>query len=394
MVPRIAPLLAALLIVGLPLITKAADGAWQIVKIENRDYLTIQNIADFYGLRGDIRVVDHRMLVGDAHASLEFNGNPREITVNGVKQWLSFPVVIRDNQALVSRFDLAKTIDPALRPTMISNLQPFHTVVIDAGHGGQDMGASSVSGYEKSYTLDVIADLKKALEARGLKVILTRANDSYLSLEQRAQIANDTADAVFLSVHFNSEPNGRAANGFEVYAMTPRGAASTGDFMVTADQFKPMPGNEYDDASFALANSVQNSLLGQMPEGDRGVRRARFAVLRLVHAPAILVEGGFLTNGPDGSKINDSAWRQKLAVALADGVASFQDLSEHHRPPKLLADYRSERLPLTGTIVDPSANAARAALSCLPLLPTANLSSSFALLPASEPGFLIQPTIP
>ena len=393
MVPRIASLLIALLIAGHPLVATADGGAWQVVKVENRDYLTVRNIAEFYGLRGDIRVVDHRMFVGDSRASLELNGNPREITVNGVKQWLSFPVIMRDNQALVSRFDLAKTIDPALRPTMISNLRPFHTVVIDAGHGGQDMGASSISGYEKAYTLDVIADLKKTLEAKGLKVILTRGNDTYFSLEQRAQIANDTADAIFLSVHFNSETNGNVANGFEVYAMTPRGAASTGDFMVTADQFKPMAGNEFDDASLALANSVQHSLLGQMPEGDRGVRRARFAVLRLTHTPAILVEGGFLTNGPDGRKINDPAWRQKLSAAIADGVASFQELSEHRHPPKLLADYRSERLPMTGTIIDPSANAVQTSLSYLPLSGVTG-PDNFALNPVVDSRLVLEPVNP
>ena len=188
--------------------------------------------------------------------------------------------MVQTGQTLVSRFDLAKTIEPCLRPAMVSNLGPFHTVVIDAGHGGGDRGASSTAGFEKTYTLAVIDDLKKALEAKGLKVILTRADDSYLPLEGRAQKANDTADAVFVSVHFNSESNGATASGFEVYAMTPRGAASTGDGVVTADQFKSMPGNDYDDASLALATCVQHSLLGHLPEFDRGVRRARFAVLR------------------------------------------------------------------------------------------------------------------
>ncbi len=375
MVKRLTIFLAFIAVMRLPVVAWAADGAWQIVKVENRDYVSAQNITDFYGLQGGLRLVDHSLSVGDARASLEFNGNPREVYVNGVKQWLSFPVVVQNGQTLVSRFDLAKTIDPSLRPTMISNLQPFHTVVIDAGHGGQDRGASSAVGYEKNYTLDVIAGLKKALEAKGLKVILTRSNDSYLPLEERAQVANDTGDAIFVSVHFNSETNGTSANGFEVYAMTPRGAASTGDFTVTADQFKVMPGNDFDDASLALATGVQHSLLGHLPEFDRGVRRARFAVLRLTRAPAILIEGGFLTNAPDGQRINDPAWRQKFSSAIAEGVVSFQGLSEHRHAPKLLAEYRSEQLPLIGTIVDPSANMVRAALSYMPLLPPGNTGS-------------------
>ena len=245
-------------------------------------------------------------------------------------------------------------------------------VVIDAGHGGNDRGASNVIGSEKDYTLAVIEDLKMALEAKGLKVILTRANDSYLPLESRAQKANDTSDAVFVSIHFNSESNGSAANGFEVYAMTPRGAASTGDNLATMEQFKLMPGNDYDDASLALATCVQHSLLGHLPDFDRGVRRARFAVLRLTHAPAILVEGGFLTNGMDSQKINDPAWRQKFSESIAQGLASFQSLADHKYAPKLLVDYRSEQLPLNGTIVDPATFALTAIAPALPFVPVSN----------------------
>ena len=345
---------------------------WQIVKVGGRDYLSAQNIAQFYRLQGGLRSVDNRLIAGNEHAGFEFSNNPREIYINGVKQWLAFPTVVQNGQTLVSRFDLAKTIEPCLRPAMVSNLEPFHTVVIDAGHGGNDRGASSTAGFEKTYTLAVIDDLKKALEAKGLKVILTRADDSYLPLEERAQRANDTADAVFVSVHFNSESNGTTANGFEVYAMTPRGAASTGDGMVTADQFRSMPGNDYDDASLALATCVQHSLLGYLPEFDRGVRRARFAVLRLTHAPAILVEGGFLTNSVDSQKINDPVWRQKLSGSIAQGVLSFQELADHKYAPKLLVDYRSEQLPLTGTIVDPAALALTAATPASPFFPVSN----------------------
>ena len=210
------------------------------------------------------------------------------------------------------------------------------------------------------------------MKLRDLKVILTRANDSYLPLEGRAQKANDTSDAVFVSIHFNSESNGSTANGFEVYAMTPRGAASTGDGLVTMEQFKPMPGNDYDDASLALGTCVQHSLLGHLPGFDRGVRRARFAVLRLTHAPAILVEGGFLTNGTDSQKINDPVWRQKFSESIAQGVSSFQSLADHKYSPKLLVDYRSEQLPLNGTIVDPAAFAFATVAPALPFVPVSN----------------------
>ncbi len=115
-----------------------------------------------------------------------------------------------------------------------------------------------------------------------------------------------------------------------------------------------MPGNDFDNASLALATCVHHSLLGHIPENDRGVKRARFVVLKNTHAPAVLVEGGFLTNPAEGARINDEAWRQSLAESIAQGVQSYAALASKKQPPKLLADYRSEQLPLNGTIVNPN----------------------------------------
>ncbi len=365
-----ACLIASCTVPSLPL--QGKEPSWQLVKIDGRDYLSLENIARFYQLQGNTKMVDHRITLGDGRVRLELGGNPREIYINGVKHWLSFPAVIQNDQILISRFDLAKTIEPSLRPSMIANVRPFHTVVIDAGHGGKDRGASSRVGAEKEYTLDVCRDLKTALEAMGLRVIVTRDGDEFLSLEDRAELANGINDAVFVSLHFNSAGDGGRANGFEVYAMTPQGAASTADTAASLDQFEEVPGNEFDNASLALATCVQHSILGHIPQVDRGVRRARFAVLRLTRAPAILVEGGFLTNAQESRSINDPAWRERLAEAIAQGVKSFQDVAVSGKPPKLLADYRSEQLPILGTVVNPAALATRSSTRLNALVPAAN----------------------
>lgn len=336
---------------------RAAD--WQVIRIGDREYLSIENVASFYQLHGDLKPVDQRLRLSDARTSLEIDGDRRLVTINGVKHWLSFPLVQQDGRLLISRFDLAKTLEPSLRPTMIGSLPAFHTVIIDAGHGGQDRGANSALGYEKDYTLDVIRDLKRSLEAKGLRVLMTRDGDTSLSLDGRAERVNETKDAIFVSVHFNAAADGGQASGFEVYAMTPRGAASTGDSALKAEQFHGDPGNEFDNASLALATCVHHSLLGHATEPDRGVKRARFKVLRLARAPSVLVEGGFLTNPSESQRINDAIWRKQLAESIAQGVQSFQELALNKRPPKLLADYRSERLPLEGTMVDPAQAASR-----------------------------------
>jgi N-acetylmuramoyl-L-alanine amidase len=362
---------ALFLLLGLA--TVRAESDWHIVKVAGRDYLTLQNIAQFYDLPAQPNAASHETVYADSHSSLALGADPRAVEINGVKQYLSFPFVHQDGQLLISRFDLAKTIEPCLRPTMIADLPPFHTVVLDAGHGGADVGAASMFGIEKEYTLDLILDIRATLEARGFKVVTTRDSDVFVPLEERAAQANAVPDSIFVSVHFNSSPTGGAANGFEVFAMSPQGAASTGDNAVSLTQFERLPGNDEDNASLALATCVHYSLLGHLPEVDRGVKRARFAVLKLTHAPSILVEGGFLTNPGDSRQIADAGWRQKLALAIAQGVQSYQDLANRRVPPKLVADYRAEQLPLNGMIVNPAALAAN--LPPRPLIPVQAVSN-------------------
>ena len=219
--------------------------------------------------------------------------------------------------------------------------------------------------------------MAKLLEAKGLRVVMTRDDDSFLPLEERADLANvAAADTIFVSLHFNSANDGGRANGFEVYSITPQGAASTGDAAPAIDQFEGAPGNEFEGCSLALATCVQHSLLGHIPQVDRGVRRARFAVLRLTRAPAILIEGGFLTNNQESREIDDPAWRERLAEAIAQGLENYRDVAVYGKPPKLLADYRSEQLPMLGTIVNPAALANRSTDGASPLIPASTVTRS------------------
>src|SRR5207245_2559549 len=116
----------------------------------------------------------------------------------------------------------------------------------------------------------------------------------------------------------------------------------TGEKVVTSHALRSEPGNAIDVPSVALAGSIYHSLLGHIPEADRGMKRARFAVIRLATVPAVLVEGGFVTNTGDSQLIGTAAWRQKLAASLVTGIENFKGLAENKRPPKLVADYRRE----------------------------------------------------
>lgn len=325
----------------------AAASDWQIVKIGGRDYLTVDNVAKFYGFP-TAAPVERRIHLQSGERSLEFQLDSREVMIDGVRNWLCFPVTEEEGHYLISRVDLSKTLEPQLRPQMITNLGHFTTVVLDPGHGGFDKGAISPYGCEKDFALDVARDLKPLLEAKGLKVKMTRDRDVFVPLELRARIANASKDSIFVSIHFNATDSNPAANGFEIFSLTPRGAPSTADDALALRFMNMQAGSPVDAPSLALSMSVYHSIVGHLTEFDRGIKRARFAVLRLTKIPAILVEGGFLTERGDSRKIAQSAWRARYAQAIATGIVNYKELVDNRKPPMMVADYRRE---LEGALV-------------------------------------------
>ena len=164
---------------------------WHVIKVNGRDFLSVDNIAKFYGFPNPAVDGKNVKLSSDKN-ELQFRVDSREMLINGVRNWLSFPVFVHDGKVLVSRIDLAKTIEPQLRPNMIKNLGRVQTIVLDPGHGGFDKGAISGYGYEKDYALDLARLLRPLLQAKGFRVIMTRESDVFVPLEVRAQIANAT----------------------------------------------------------------------------------------------------------------------------------------------------------------------------------------------------------
>ena len=314
---------------------------WQVIKVGHRDYLGADNIAKFYGLLGNVDATGKTVVLNNGRNQLQLTLDSREAIVNGVRNWLCFPVIALEGKFLVSRIDLAKTIEPQLRPQMIQSKTKVQTVVLDAGHGGFDKGARSSYGTEKEYALDVARLLRPLLQAKGFKVILTRENDVFLPLELRAHIANQTRDSIFVSIHFNATSN-RDATGFEIFSLTPRGAPSTADDALALSFLNMQAGSSVDAQSFELSAAVYHSMLGHIPEFDRGIKRARFAVLRRTKMPAILVEGGFLSETSDSKLVANPAWRGKLAEAISVGIENYRNATEKRQRPMLVADYRAQ----------------------------------------------------
>ncbi len=319
----------------------AADD-WQIIKVSGQDYLSVDNIARFYRLPAEVAPSGAKIRLETVMNPLEFVSGSREVMINGARCWLCFPLVEQNGKFLVSRTDVAKTIEPLVRPHRVPNVGKVQTVVLDPGHGGYDRGQVSRDGYEKDFALDVARKLRPLLQAKGLRVIMTREADYFVPLEVRAQIANAARDSIFVSIHFNATNDDPDATGFEIFSFTPRGAPSTSDSAVAPSALSTQPGSAVDSQSMALSACIYHSLIGHIPEFDRGIKRARFAVLRLTKVPAVLIEGGFLTERGECKLIAQKEWRTKLAHAIGVGIESYRALGIKKQPPMLVADYRRQ----------------------------------------------------
>jgi N-acetylmuramoyl-L-alanine amidase len=211
-------------------------------------------------------------------------------------------------------------------------------IVIDPGHGGQDFGTSSPNGlHEKEVVLDVSKRLAVLLrESLGAEVILTRGEDSFVSLEQRTQMANEKKADLFISVHANSSP-ARSASGIETFYLNFAGssgamevasrenAAARKNVHELNDLLQKIALNAKLDESREFATKVQNALVigDSSRQRNRGVKRAPFIVLIGADMPAILTEIGFVTNATEESNLRRPEYRQKIAEQIFNGVASY-----------------------------------------------------------------------
>ena len=322
--------------------TTFAGDDWHIIKLSGHDYLTVENISRFYGLPAGVVAQGEKMRFETVKNPLEFVSGSREAMINGARSWLCFPLIEQEGKYLVSRTDVAKTIEPLVRPQRVSNVGNVQTVVLDPGHGGYDKGQVSHYGSEKDFALDVARKLRPLLQANGLRVIMTREGDYFVPLEVRAKIANAAPNSIFVSIHFNATSDNPNATGFEIFSFTPRGAPSTSDTALTSTSYGMQPGSAVDAQSMALSACIYHSVLGHIPEYDRGIKRARFAVLRLTKVPAVLIEGGFLTERGECKLIANKDWRGKLAGAIGMGIENYRTLAVKKQPPMLVADYRKQ----------------------------------------------------
>ena len=302
---------------------------WDYIEINQKDYVTLENIKEYY--RFDTLTQDGPQLtLTQARHHLDFTVDSQEVLINGTKFIFSSPISEYEESHLVSRFDLTKILDPVIRPANLQLAPNEHidTVIIDAGHGGQDPGAQSPHGHgsEKVHTLALAKKLSTQLRKRGFKVGLTRSTDKYLTLQNRVDFANQYPNAIFISLHFNSG-GGDRVQGIETFTLSPKGVVHYSRELKASD-FKEKPDRNNDSVNIALATAVHSNIIKHTGRRDRGVRRARYSVITGVKHPAILLEGGFLSNRTEGASIKRSDYQDRLAFSIAEAVVEYKKTTE------------------------------------------------------------------
>lgn len=264
----------------------------------------------------------------------------RRANVNGVELWLCEPAIAerparttKSNRPRIvpAATDRHLTIGPLLNaPTnaFVRASRPPR-IMIDPGHGGSDPGTTAGTLRESAIAMDIGKRLATYLSRSGFEVRLTRSGDkSFLGLEQRCRLASDWPADLFVSIHLNSGP--ATAHGIETYAIPPAGQLSTEaatrksvSAAARAAAARTESGNRNDRNNIRLAWCIHRRLVAATQRADRGIRRARYTVLRESTVPAVLVEVGFLSNAGDAGFYATAAGRDKAAVGLCRGIMDF-----------------------------------------------------------------------
>lgn len=254
--------------------------------------------------------------------SFVFDPPRRNAHWNGYVVGVGFPLQFIEGQPYIHALDVAKVLEPLMMPTISPIRKAGGVLVLDAGHGGANEGAHSIAdkGMEKEYTLDWAKRVEKLLQGSAWKVFMTRTADVDLGLTNRVAFADEKKADLFISLHFNSFSK-RDEGGLETYCFTPQGMSSH----ITRDYADPVNeafgNNQFDVENLLLAYDLHRSLLKHTNRKDRGIRRARFmTVLREQRCPAVLLEGGYLSNPEEAKLIGSPEFRQKLAEAVVEAL--------------------------------------------------------------------------
>src|SRR3954447_24342496 len=264
-------------------------------------------------------------------------GTPRSREV--VQSGIALGGLILMIVSVVSLELLPRVERTASKPSSSTRTTPIARVVIDAGHGGKDSGAMRNGVMEKDLTLDVAFRLQRRLQASALATIMTRSGDESISLAGRATAANRENDCIFVSIHFD-EGTRAAATGMQTFYAAHQ--IQNSSWPTWLPFLHAISGDAPNLKSQSLAGFVQDSLVAKTQAFNRGTKAEQFYVVSNVRHPAVLIEGGFLTNDDEINRLATENYREQLAGAIAEGIVRYCSLTSEQATTVALRGDTSE----------------------------------------------------
>lgn len=295
------------------------------LEVQGTTYLELREVAGQLGMKTRWIERGKSMALESQWTRMVFEVHKREVELNGLRVHLGYPVAEASGVLFLSESDYRHHLQPILTPQVFGKPPRIGHILLDPGHGGSDPGArnTELQLVEKHLTLDLAKRLKNRLQAAGYRVSLTREGDQTVALAERSRLATSLEADLFISLHFNSLDKATVA-GVETFAFTPPYQPSTARTALHSSDQQSYPGNAHDPWNALIGYYFQRSMQDRLQAPDRGLKRARFAVLRDLTMPGVLIEGGFLSHPREGRNIGSAAYRDRLADSLLEGLQAYQ----------------------------------------------------------------------
>lgn len=319
-------------------------------KIGPAEYIPLHKACELLKMNYEWDALTQKHILYKSGSYLSFKANDPFVSVNGRIRRLSYPPRLFQGNLMLPRelagmrwWRKAELSWPEVEGLNLDAAFLIDKVVIDAGHGGRDRGAVGSYGIiEKDVVLEIAKKLRQELEVLGIQVVMTREDDTFLTLPERAWIANNSGADLFISIHANSAPD-RRVSGTEIYHLTEgiddheRARHMVFDYARQVELNPDLPNGKTRDPtvwdmintenrqeSIELARAVHSSLKRHGSIKNRGIKNAEFFVLKWTDKPAILVETGFLTHRQEARRLISPSYQEHLASLIAEGLMAYK----------------------------------------------------------------------
>ena len=313
-------LLALVFLSGLAPLSAQSVEIWH----DGRKYIDLATAGSRFGMKAYWLQGYKTFRLRSKWTNIDVGKGKKILYINRLPVYLGFPTLENRGRLYLAKADYQHVLQSILTPQLFANPPELRTIVLDVGHGGKDSGARN-NAYglkEKSLALDIAKRLRHLLRRAGYSVVMTRDTDVFVPLERRPQVANRADADLFISIHFNAATN-KAASGYETFALTPQYQASSKFAEPAPRDNTRFRGNDYDPWNALLGYHMQRGMTQRLGGPDRGLKRARFLVLKHLDCPGVLVELGFISHAGSASRMRSSAHRQTLAQSLLDGILAY-----------------------------------------------------------------------